>query len=218
MIEDADTGKESEGKSDDHPIVLGGISVFEMACFLDVLDTPFVFGDPEFSFEQWAAALHLATMWSFDDLRKRIICQMDDLTAYASPFDVITISQKCRVEKWLHPAYAALCRRQDSFTDDEVEWLGIKRAAALWRIRESLEFDKPLEIPPSSPCCGGRVVCGSCSNALLQQQPGAKGGKSRLKARVAKTLARSVTLPGSPGPVLNHVLELIKMEEALKFA
>ncbi|KAG8896367.1 hypothetical protein FRC01_011862, partial [Tulasnella sp. 417] len=137
MIDDAHTGKELEGRSDDHPIVLGGISAFEMACFLDVLDSLFVFGDPGLSFEQWSAALHLATMWSFDDLRNSIISQMDKMTAKASPFDVASVSLKCRVEKWLHPAYAALCRREASFTDDEVEWLGIKRAAALWRIRES---------------------------------------------------------------------------------
>ncbi|KAG9025126.1 hypothetical protein FS837_005074, partial [Tulasnella sp. UAMH 9824] len=142
MMDDMHTGDESEGKSHDHPIVQGGISVFEMASFLDVLDTLFVFGDAEFGFKQWAGALHLATMWNFDDLRSSIVTQMDYMTADADPFDIVDASLKCRVEHWLHPAYEALCRREDSFTNDEVEWLGIKRAAALWRIRESFEFEK----------------------------------------------------------------------------
>lgn len=164
MIDEAHTGTEPEGKSDDHPIVLGGFSAFEMACFLDALETPyvvpldlirrlfisphgkscrsFVFGDPQLSFEQWAAALHLATMWSFDDLRSSIISQVDKMTARASPFDLLDVSLKCRVEKWLHPTYEALCRRNESFTDDEVERLGLKRAAAIWRIRESLGFER----------------------------------------------------------------------------
>ncbi|KAG8959707.1 hypothetical protein FRC00_001321 [Tulasnella sp. 408] len=216
MIDDMHTGNESEGKSDDHPIVLGGISAFEMASFLDVLDTPFVFGDPGFSFEQWAAALHLATMWSFDDLRNSIFPQMDDMTADANPFDVINASLKCRVEHWLHPAYEALCRREDSFTDDEVEWLGIKRAAALWRIRESFEFDKSVQFLSSSPCCGHSMSCRSCQNVVPQNQSPSKKRRLNPKARVVVQV-RDASSSGSPRPIANHVVELIKMEGALKF-
>ncbi|KAG8928401.1 hypothetical protein FRC00_001761 [Tulasnella sp. 408] len=216
MLDDMHTGKESEGKSDDHPIVLGGISAFEIASFLDVLDTPFVLGDPGFSFEQWAAALHLATMWSFDDLRNSIVPQMDDMTSDANPFDVINASLKCKVEHWLHPAYEALCCREDSFTDDEVEWLGIKRAAALWRIRESFEFEKSVRTQSFSSCCGNDLICQDCHNVVSQTQPQAKKSRTKPKAR-AVARVRGSNPPGSPKLIVNHVLELIKMEEALKF-
>ncbi|KAG8949672.1 hypothetical protein FRC04_008418 [Tulasnella sp. 424] len=201
MIDEAHTGTESEGKSDDHPIALGGFSAFEMACFLDALETPFVFGDPQLSFEQWAAALHLATMWSFDDLRNSIISQVDKITEKATTFDLLDVSLKCRVEKWLHPAYEALCRRKDSFTDDEVERLGLKRAAAIWRIRETLGFERTPEIPPSSPCCSKKVICWNCERDVFQRQPSRDNGDKK----------------GPPEPPPNRVLELIQREDALRF-
>ncbi|KAG8949670.1 hypothetical protein FRC04_008416 [Tulasnella sp. 424] len=139
MIEETHTGLESEGKSNEHPIFLSGISAFEMTSFLDALDSSFLSGDPKLEFAQWAAALHLATMWSFDDVREMIITHMDKTIETADPFDRIDASLKCRVEKWLHPAYQAICQRAEGLKDEEAERLGLRRSAAIWRIRESLE-------------------------------------------------------------------------------
>lgn len=42
MLEDAHTGLGSEGKDNEHPISLSGISAFEMTSFLDVLEASYV--------------------------------------------------------------------------------------------------------------------------------------------------------------------------------
>lgn len=43
MIEGIRTGLEYEGEDNDHPIFLSGISIFEMASFLDVTESRFVY-------------------------------------------------------------------------------------------------------------------------------------------------------------------------------
>lgn len=137
------------------------------------------------------------------------------MTANASPFDVVDVSLKCRVEEWLHPAYEALCRRGDSFTDDEVERLGLKRAAAIWRIRESLEFETTQEV--STYSCNDTIV--SREVQVFKRAVPRKKGKPKYRAvHVAVARARTPSPPGNPEPSVNHVLELIKMEDALKFA
>lgn len=42
MLEEAHTGSEGEGMSDEHPIFLSGISAFEMASFLKAIESPWV--------------------------------------------------------------------------------------------------------------------------------------------------------------------------------
>lgn len=46
MIDESHTGTEGEGKSDENPIGLGGITAFEMASFLDALDAQYVILGP----------------------------------------------------------------------------------------------------------------------------------------------------------------------------
>lgn len=142
MINEVHTGSEGEGKSDELPIYLSGISAFEMESFLRAIDSPFIYGDPRLTFSQWASALHLATMWNFDEIRERVISQMDKMISTADVFERIDASLKCRVEKWLHPAYETLCTRSETLSDSEAERLGFRRAAAIWRIRERFLSDQ----------------------------------------------------------------------------
>ncbi|KAG9025125.1 hypothetical protein FS837_005073 [Tulasnella sp. UAMH 9824] len=138
MVKEMSTKLEPEARESKSPIPLSGVSALEMESFLTALGASFLFGDPNLSFAQWAAALRLATIWSFDDVRERIIAQMDPILHTANPFDQIDASLNCRVEKWLYLAYEALCSRKNGLTEDEAERLGIRRATAIWRIRESL--------------------------------------------------------------------------------
>ncbi|KIO33644.1 hypothetical protein M407DRAFT_186710 [Tulasnella calospora MUT 4182] len=144
MIEGTHTGLELEGKDDEHPISLGGISAFEMTSFLDVTQSARLDDDSQLTFSQWTAALHLATMWGFGDIRERIIQQVDKTISEADPIDRIEASLKCRVKKWLHPAYVVLCKREIGLSDAEAERLGFRRSMAIWRVRESL---RPIQSP-----------------------------------------------------------------------
>ncbi|KIO33643.1 hypothetical protein M407DRAFT_17606 [Tulasnella calospora MUT 4182] len=150
MIKETHTGLELEGKDNEHPVSLGGISAFEMTSFLDVTQSPLLEGNSELTFSQWTAALHLATMWSFDGIQEKIIEQVDKTISAADPLDRIDASLKCRVEKWLHPAYVALCTRETGLSDAEAERLGIRRSTAIWRVRESLYRPNPPVNPPAN--------------------------------------------------------------------
>ncbi|KIO33641.1 hypothetical protein M407DRAFT_17604 [Tulasnella calospora MUT 4182] len=206
MIEETHTGLESEGKSNENPIFLSGISVFEMTSFLDALEASFLSGDPKLEFAQWAGALHLATMWSFDDVRDMIITHMDKAIWTADPLDRIDTSLKCRVEKWLYPAYEALCQRAESLKDEEVERLGLRRSAAIWRVRESLEFNQ-TPISTGCPSCGfNGVTCRSCEYCWSLPQPGA-----------SVPPARKITVKKNQKHNGVTALDLIKKEAALNF-
>lgn len=87
-------------------------------------------------------------MWNFDRIRERVIEQMDKTISSACPLDRIDASLKCRVKEWLHPAYEDLCKRTTTLSDLEAERLGLRRSAAIWRIREWL-LSRQISSPPS---------------------------------------------------------------------
>ncbi|KAG9043076.1 hypothetical protein FS837_010060 [Tulasnella sp. UAMH 9824] len=194
MMDESHIGSEGEGKSDENPICLGGITAFEMESFLDAHDARFLSGDPMLEFKQWAAALHLSTMWNFETLRKDIITHVNKTISNANPLDRIDASLKCKVEEWLHPAYRVLCERDTGLTNEEAEHLGLGRAAAIWRIRETRH-------PTFSKCWSCNVEhCYNCGEFFDQRnQASRRGGGSR----VAQTDG--------------NVIELIKGEDVLKF-
>ncbi|KAG8949671.1 hypothetical protein FRC04_008417 [Tulasnella sp. 424] len=197
MIDEAHTGLESEGKNNQHPIFLTGISAFEMTSFLDVLDASLLYGDPGLTSGQWGAALHLATMWSFDDIRERIILQMDKIISTVDAMDRIDTSLKCRVEKWLHPAYEELCKRATGLSDVEAERLGLRRSTAIWRIREALRSTQ-TPAPQSDPYGP-------------YPQRGYPGAFSSMRS--------SSWNPPMPAVIIQtqNALDLIQREKALKF-
>lgn len=136
MLDAEHTGDNVEGQSDEHPIVLIGITSFEIDSLLEVLNAPLIGGELVFTYEQWTAALHLATMWAFEDVRSYVINKLDAQLKTTNLFERIRIADKCRVEKWLHSAYKALCDREEPLSAAEGEFLGFQRMAAICRIRE----------------------------------------------------------------------------------
>lgn len=185
-----------------------------MACALN----RFLCGDPGLTFGQWAAALHLATMWSFDEIREVIILQMDETIPIVDAMDRVDASLKCRVEKWLHPAYEELCNRETALSDVEAERLGFRRSMAIWRIREALRSTRS---PATQSNCSG-----------FHQMPmrggrgGGRGGRGggRGRGRGGRGGFRSINSSAWNAPAMSAVIiqtenaqDLIQREEALKF-
>ncbi|KAG9041476.1 hypothetical protein FS837_012199 [Tulasnella sp. UAMH 9824] len=201
MIEETHTGLEGEGNSDEKPILLRGITLFEMISFLDATEASFLDGDPQLTFNQWAAGLHLATMWGFDDIRKKIIGRMDVAILKVDPLDRVDASLKCRVQKWLHPAYEVLCKRDKGLSNDEAQRLGLQRSAAIWRIRESVLSHKAQSLPNRSTGSDQPDLF----TIIKSWQFG--GARDERENRDANSHATSL-----------DVMKLIKQEEALKYS
>ncbi|KAG8892794.1 hypothetical protein FRB99_002435, partial [Tulasnella sp. 403] len=112
------------------------VTAQEMECFVQLLDIRIFQPRPNLTFQQWSSSLHLATMWHFDQVRKFIIQNIDDQIDGINPLDRIDLAIKCSVEKWLVPAYVALCTQEEPLGDPVGHRLGLVRFAALCRIRE----------------------------------------------------------------------------------
>jgi len=121
-------------------IVCGDATVLEVENLLLVLDTP-VFSDAldHLDMNQWEAVLALATKWDIAAVRDHAITVFDKRFQDQDPLLRLDLALKCKVPKWFQPAYRQLCERTTSLTVEEAERLGIRRYAAIIRIREELQ-------------------------------------------------------------------------------
>ncbi|KAG8921007.1 hypothetical protein FRC01_000490 [Tulasnella sp. 417] len=119
MLGSEHLGESVEGRSDEHPIALGGITSFEMESFVDVLDARVFDKEAKREWKQLAAALHLSTMWEFEDVRARLIKDMSQIinNGGIEPLDRVEVSIKCRVIDWLHPAYQEPLSTESAIAD-----------------------------------------------------------------------------------------------------
>ncbi|KAG8912965.1 hypothetical protein FRC01_004812 [Tulasnella sp. 417] len=140
MLGSEHLGGSVEGKSDEHAIELGTITSFEMESFVDVLDARFFGKEVQREWKQLVAALHLSTMWEFEDVRARLIKEMSDIINQGgiAPLDRIEASIQCRISDWLHPAYKELCEREEGVTAKEAKRLSMDRLVAIYRVRDRL--------------------------------------------------------------------------------
>ncbi|KAG8909856.1 hypothetical protein FRC01_006684 [Tulasnella sp. 417] len=138
MLDSEHLGGSAEGKSDENPITLGGITEFEMESFVHILDARVFDEEIQREWKQLAAALHLATMWEFEAVRSRLIKDMSRVINQGGiePLDRIEVSIQCRISDWLHPAYEELCDRKEGVTNEEAKRLGMDRLAAIYRVRD----------------------------------------------------------------------------------
>ncbi|KAG9002101.1 hypothetical protein FRB93_011874 [Tulasnella sp. JGI-2019a] len=138
MLDMIDMGGSLEGRSDDHPITLGGITTFEMDNFLTLLYAHNLGAKLSFTIAQWSAALHLSTMWVFDSLRTYAIAEISSYHPNQCPFDRIDLAMRCQVAQWLFPSYESICTRWEPLTTEEMMRLGFERLTAIARIREAI--------------------------------------------------------------------------------
>lgn len=161
MLESAHTGGDGEGQSDEHPITLEGISNFEMESFMDVIQVKLFTDEDKLDWKHKSAALHLATMWGFDDIRNGLITFMEKQIDSVDPFDRMETSLKCRVQNWFHPAIQCLCQRAEHLTAAEGERLGFVRLTAIYRLRETYRL--------SGNNSGGSSYCSYCGGYHCQR-------------------------------------------------
>lgn len=160
MLDDEHLGGSGEGRSDEDPIALGSITTFEMESFVDVLDARIFDKEGKREWKQLAAALHLSTMWEFEEVRATLINSMSQIinNGGVEPLDRVDVSIQCRVSDWLHPAYQELCDRTEPLTTEEAKRLGMDRLAAVYRVRDRrYANNRPSTSSTSCDYCGQTV-------------------------------------------------------------
>lgn len=130
LLESAHLGGKSEGQRDSDPIILHELSLTKYYLSRRVKDSL------KLTVERWSAALHLATLWDFVDVRLYCIDRIHMSYPDQNAFDRMDLAVKCHVDEWLAPAYATMCSRAEPFEPWEMERLGFARLAAVCRIRE----------------------------------------------------------------------------------
>lgn len=138
-----DGSKSIEGSSDEEPFHLEGISRTEFKSFLRVmypLKTTILGGEPALSKSEWIAALKLATLWNFRDIRQLAISRLSDLTGSKAltATEKITLAKAYKVSRWLLQGYHDLSRRTQVISVDEARTLGIETTVLLHHVREQI--------------------------------------------------------------------------------
>ncbi|KAG8998947.1 hypothetical protein FRB94_006493 [Tulasnella sp. JGI-2019a] len=125
------------GETNADPIVLVGVTAQEMNDFLGLIYTPpFQTNFDHINIHQWASILKIASLWSFKATKAYAITVFDTRFTDEDPFDRLDHAFQCGVPKWVRPAYATICLREEPLSADEGRRLGWERYAAICRIRE----------------------------------------------------------------------------------
>lgn len=74
--------------------------------------------------DEWLSILHLATTWSFDDLRILSIDRLGSLPT-TSAIDKLLMGRNYDVSHWITEAYVAVCQRDEPLTLAECDKLSV---------------------------------------------------------------------------------------------
>ncbi|KAG8871353.1 hypothetical protein FRB97_008775 [Tulasnella sp. 331] len=198
------------GSCEEEPMQLD-VTVSQMDNLMSVLLDRRVNSPLNLTISQWGDALGLATRWNLEAARNFIIDQIS--THFPDHLaDRIKLADAYSVCDWLQPTYETLCTRLDPPTEEEIEALGPKRLAALWKIREACRQ------PPTSQKNITRARCNYCSKEWAFELSGS-AAPEELTCRScddALTTNGCSQDPQSPPTLLVDALELIKASTALK--
>ncbi|KAF9050380.1 hypothetical protein BJ165DRAFT_1592371 [Panaeolus papilionaceus] len=99
------------GSSEQHPIVLEGVSKIHLHNFLRVI-YPFYGVDVPFGDEHWIGILNLATKWGFQEVRETAITHLEHLFTSGSsrrdPIVALFLCQKYGVQKYMKQQFEAI--------------------------------------------------------------------------------------------------------------
>ncbi|KZV76864.1 hypothetical protein PENSPDRAFT_747419 [Peniophora sp. CONT] len=117
-------------------ICLDNVTKAEMDAFLSTqYPSPTESRNPR-TVSEWKAILRLASMWQFEVPRQHAIMALD--TRIESPLEKLILARAHDIEDWLHPAFAALCKRPDPLSSDEAQKLSLGDVLAIMTAREAL--------------------------------------------------------------------------------
>ena len=114
-----------------------------------------MYDDYKPSTAEWMDLLAIANTYGFTKVYRRAVHEIDDLEDTIDPVERILLAKRLKVNRWLAPAYAALCLRTDPITAFEAEKLGMYTFVALVAARESFYRESPTKVAAPIPDCYG---------------------------------------------------------------
>ncbi|TRM68981.1 hypothetical protein BD626DRAFT_472542, partial [Schizophyllum amplum] len=130
-------GQDTEGCSDQHPVVLEGATADEYRQFLRILlPRNALRPDHDLTLEQWTAALKLSTMWDFDDIRQLAVTKMGKLDMTRE--QRFRLGRAYNVSKWYHGVLKDLVQRVEPLSREDVDLVGLDIALGLAASRERI--------------------------------------------------------------------------------
>ncbi|KAJ6456079.1 hypothetical protein C8R45DRAFT_580814 [Mycena sanguinolenta] len=136
----AGDGVQTEGQSDENPIVLEGVSSVCFRALLKVLyplDVQQVWKNAlGLTKDDWISVLKLSTQWRFLAVRNLAIQRLDDHDDIEI-VERILLARQYDVAGWLRKGYTALAERTQGITSEEAKRIGWETAFLLSQVREN---------------------------------------------------------------------------------
>ncbi|KAK7462320.1 hypothetical protein VKT23_007921 [Stygiomarasmius scandens] len=159
----------AEGGSDDNPIRLEGIEVFEFKRLLKVLYPSLnTNGSISTTDEEWKSILKLATLSRFLEIRTLAIQKLNGRESLKT-FEKIALGRKYFVADWVRSGYVDLVKQNETPTIENVDMIGYAAGIRIFRLREEMrrKARKKVFVEPQSPFnYGGQDRCYSCSTSV----------------------------------------------------
>jgi len=126
---------QTEGQSDENPIVLEGIRRIDFEWLLTVLyplDTPLDLS--ALTKDAWISVLKLSTQWNFLDARALAIQQLTGQGM--GPVERIVLAKQYDVSVWLRSGYTEIARSGEGISVEDAGKIGWETAFRLYKLRE----------------------------------------------------------------------------------
>ena len=142
---------------------------------------------------EWMDLLSIANTYGFTKVYQRAVHEIDDLEDTIDPVERILLARRLKVNRWLAPAYAALCLRTDPITASEAEKLGMYTFVALVAARESFYRESSTKVPAPIPVCreygitphkDGSQRCSNCGAIVVPAPTVVESPQERALATV----------------------------------
>ena len=137
------------------------------------------------SITEWIDLLSIANIYGLKRVYYRAVAQIENIDVTDDPVSRVLVAKKLNIDKWLAPAYVALCTRTDPIKASEAEMLGIYTFVTLVAARESLYRDsqsitnnRAWSVAQNLRCCGhapsqlhdgdnGAKKCPACQKIVI---------------------------------------------------
>ncbi|EKM59114.1 uncharacterized protein PHACADRAFT_249345 [Phanerochaete carnosa HHB-10118-sp] len=150
------------------------------------------------SVDEWTAVLHLATEWSFDDIR---VLSIERLEPIASPIEKIFLSHSHSIPEWLPAAYVSLCQCPHSLTAAEIRTIQAEDVELIMSVREAMLHARlPSEASEISARVADAMKSATKTAAFIPPNP-IPGVTNIVESPIVEPITEGAKVQGLPSEV-----------------